>query len=282
MTKQEITQAERFLAEIKALRNNASLQWVDCFNEAKNLEGKIQSCFSEFSPKGYSWNTIYANYQVRHCDRQEIDNALDIMYECLQSILNRIPQYDLVCRLRDDISYGKRIGVQYYRGFIEDKVSYYSAYFYFPQEVEELMTNWRSGKEVDEWQIESVFRLTLVTLEQQVDLLLSNEQSKKSVAPAPSIIFNQTLNQNQSVQVSTEVSIRNCICALEECETLDEEELASIKSQLNEIQELLKEKKRRKSVGKKVSDILKWLANKTTDVMIAVLPTLVAILSRVG
>lgn len=285
MTEQEIIQAEKFLSEIGKIRNDAKLKGSRYYTAAKTIEGKIKSCFSSFNPQGYSWQSIALSINCNIDVTKSVDDALDIMHECLQSILNRIPKYDLICRLRNDISYGKRIGVQYHRGFIEEKVPYYSAYFSFPNEVEELMTNWRSGKEADEEHEESIFRLTLATMEQQVDLLLGigeKKQGEGSVVPKQSIIVAPTFNQNQTVQVNTEISIENCLKELDDCEALSEEELDAIKKQLSEIQELLKDKKgKKKNIREKIASILKWMAEKTTDVMIAVLPTIVTILSNV-
>ena len=86
---------------------------------------------------------------------------------------------------------------------------------------------------------------------------------------------NQNVNQNQETNVNISFLFEDCFKALDDCETLDEIETQEIKAQLQEIQELLKDKKgQKKSIKSKIASILKWIAEKGTDVMITVLPML--------
>lgn len=49
-----------------------------------------------------------------------------------------------------------------------------------------------------------------------------------------------------------------------------------------EIQKLLENKRgNKKSIREKIKDALKWIAEKGTDVMIAVLPTVITILNNI-
>ena len=86
---------------------------------------------------------------------------------------------------------------------------------------------------------------------------------------------NQNVNQKQETNVNITISFEDCFKALDDCETLDDVETQQIKAQLEEIQGLLKDKKgKKKSIKSKISSCLKWVAEKGTDVMIAVLPVL--------
>lgn len=57
MTYQEILLAEKFLTEIEDLMLRIS-QGEILFQEAKTLDGKISSSFSQYKATRYSWNSI--------------------------------------------------------------------------------------------------------------------------------------------------------------------------------------------------------------------------------
>ena len=100
MTYQEILQAEEYLKAIKGLRNNNSLNGKNYYEQAKTLDAKISSSFSSYQPKGYTWSGI--SYKINESDRY-IDDALDVMYDCLQSLLNRTDNYLEIKKVYADI-----------------------------------------------------------------------------------------------------------------------------------------------------------------------------------
>lgn len=67
--------------------------------------------------------------------------------------------------------------------------------------------------------------------------------------------------------------------SLDDCETISQEDILEIKK-LEDIQELMKDKKGKKTIRDKISSALKWVADKGTDAMIALLPTLVMVLTN--
>ena len=92
----------------------------------------------------------------------------------------------------------------------------------------------------------------------------------------------QNNNQVQTTDVNLNLSIENCLKDLEDCESVSEEEISEIKVQMAEIQKLLENKRgNKKSIREKIKDALKWIAEKGTDVMIAVLPTVITILNNI-
>ncbi len=56
---------------------------------------------------------------------------------------------------------------------------------------------------------------------------------------------------------------------------MEKKDIEELKEMLGEIEKLLKDKKgQKKTIRQKIGNVLKWIADKTTDVMIAVLPVL--------
>ena len=93
---------------------------------------------------------------------------------------------------------------------------------------------------------------------------------------------NQNNTQTQYSSIDIKLSIENCLKDLEDCESVSEEEISEIKGQMAEIQKLLENKRgNKKSIREKIKDALKWIAEKSTDVMIAVLPTVITILNNI-
>lgn len=138
---------------------------------------------------------------------------------------------------------------------------------------------------MSEEQLDTVFRTLLLDMEEYRKSLLDDKRDLKEVISTPVLVkVEQTQNNSQVQNVATDlnVSIQNCLKDLDDCETLSEQELSDIKAQLDEIKQLLADKRgKKKAIKEKISAILKWVANKGTDVMIAILPTLITTLNLI-
>ena len=105
------------------------------------------------------------------------------------------------------------------------------------------------------------------------------------------IIYQSGIQGNATVGNTGEITIHgdinlaisSCLDKISECESVSDEEYELVKTQLEEIKTLLENSKSKKKTLKvKIASVLKWVADKTTDVMIAVLPTLITVLSSIG
>ncbi|MDE6059523.1 MAG: hypothetical protein K2G44_05765 [Clostridia bacterium] len=283
MTYQEILQAESFLIEIEGLiaqvRHGQAL-----FQEAKTLDGKISSSFSQYKSTGYSWNTISYSRDEPHRYCTLIGDALTIMQCALQSVLNKEPNYGKIKQVRLDLSRlnqkNKSNNSKQKRKLIIELVAKYSGQI----KLDKLFADYVDHGDAlfEEDKTDEIFNALIGVLNLYLDNLTStNSLPEKSKGKNPTVqVFNSQTN-TQMVAVNVQVSIENCLKELDDCETLSQEEITEIKAQLDDIQKLLKDKKgKKKTIREKISSALKWVADKGTDAMIALLPTLVMILTN--
>ena len=114
-----------------------------------------------------------------------------------------------------------------------------------------------------------------------LDDVCNEKTTKKATKSEPKTVVNVNQNNSQTVNQNTEVTIEQCFKSLDDCESISEEEIKKLKEQISEIEELLKNKLGKKKTAKeKIGNILKWLGDKTTEVMIATLPTIMQLLVR--
>jgi hypothetical protein len=274
MTYQEIKQAEIFLNEIDNLLDKVNKGNV-LFDEAKTLDGQIKSNFSDYNPNGYSWSTIsFYNGNNKYCE--VIGNALKIMRSALQALLNREPNYGLIKSVSLDLQRCAKCRDKK-RELIIELVPKYSEYIKFDKTVNDYIKN---GYEFGiEDKTEPIFKALIGNLELYLESLTARKSSNVQSAKGTTIQIQQ--NNMQAVSVNLNVSIDNCLKELDDCESISEKEIEEIKTELLEIEELLKDKKgKKKSIREKISSILKLVADKGTDAMIALLPTLVTILTN--
>ena len=282
MTYQEILQAESFLIEIEGLiaqvRNGQAL-----FQEAKTLDGKISSSFSQYKSTGYSWNTISYSKDEHHRYCTLIGDALTIMQCALQSVLNKEPNYGKIEQVRLDLSrlnQKVKASNDNKRKLIIELVAKYRGYINFDKFFDDYVDHGNAWYVEDK--TEEIFGALMGVMNLYVEnLAITNpmEGNTKEKAPTVQVVNNQT--NTQTVAVNIQVSIENTLKELDDCETLSQEEIVEIKKQLEDINELLKDKKgKKKTIREKLSAALKWVADKGTDAMIALLPTLVMILTN--
>ena len=129
---------------------------------------------------------------------------------------------------------------------------------------------------------EQVFVGFLARIEMYLDDVCNEKTTKKTVTKSePKTVVNVQQNNNQTVNQNIEITIEQCFKRLDDCESISEEEIQKIKEQINEIECLLKDKLgKKKTIKEKIGNILKIIAEKGTDVMISVLPTIVQMLSQ--
>jgi hypothetical protein len=163
------------------------------------------------------------------------------------------------------------------RELIIELVPKYSEYIKFDKTVNDYIKN---GYEFGiEDKTEPIFKALIGNLELYLESLTARKSSNVQSAKGTTIQIQQ--NNMQAVSVNLNVSIDNCLKELDDCESISEKEIEEIKTELLEIEELLKDKKgKKKSIREKISSILKLVADKGTDAMIALLPTLVTILTN--
>ncbi len=293
MTYREFLQIEKYITEIEALKK-MNIDGNQLQLKAENLNNRILSNIKGYKPQGLSWYSAYVNlsdglggYSSINYNRDQICNLMDIMQATLQGILNSLPYYDEICDLGKDISYGHNISnsTKSKCDFIVEKVKKYSRNIKFAQPIINARDSLLAGDKLSEEQLDTVFRTLLLDMEEYRKSLLDDKRDLKEVISTPVLVkVEQTQNNSQVQNVATDlnVSIQNCLKDLDDCETLSEQELSDIKAQLDEIKQLLADKRgKKKAIKEKISAILKWVANKGTDVMIAILPTLITTLNLI-
>ena len=278
MTYQEILQAEEYLKAIKGLRNNNSLNGKNYYEQAKTLDAKISSSFSSYQPKGYTWSGI--SYKINESDRY-VDDALDVMYDCLQSLLNRTDNYFEIKKVYADIKKGKSVGQKGKTAYIVEMVTKYSDVVKFDKTVQDYIKEQTTLLSFDTTNLtDPILQGIIAKLERYADELSKGKKNPKQSSSKTTQINMIQQNMQSQTQVMN-VSFEDCFKALDDCEKIDEAELKEIKDKISEIETLLKDKKgKKKTIREKISSILKWLADKTSDVMIAVLPYLLQALQN--
>ncbi len=246
----------------------------------------ISSSVPEYKPECINWNRAYVtnsygSYPYGYYNSQEIDRIADIMLSCLNGILSSIPEYPMICSLKEDIAEGKANTKKSKVSYIVRMNEKYSSILSFSNEVNDLVKRVSSGQDSGgQTLIDSLYQGVIENLKLYLNDICSDKSNKSEKASPLQINVNQ--NNNQTVAIDINIEIENCYKALDDCESISEGEISEIKSKLAEIEGLLKEGKgKRKPIRERIQGILKWLANKSAEAMIAVLPTLVTILTQI-
>ena len=280
MTYQEILQAEKFLKEIEELSLRVS-RGETLFQDAKTLDGQIRSSYTHFNATGYNWNTISFSYTDKNRYCTLISDALTIMYSALQALLNKEPNYGKIKQVSSDLS--RLIDLMHApnekkRKLIIELFAKYSGNIKFDKSFEDYVDHGNAFYEEDK--TEEIFNALIGILNLHLENLATinpSDVKSEDKTPTVQVVNNQT--NTQTVTQNLQINIENCLKELDDCETLTEEEFEEIKKQLENIQELLKDKKgKKKTIREKLSSALKWVADKGTDAMIALLPTILTIL----
>ena len=274
MTYKQIEQIEKFIHEVKELNEKRTTltpqQWLASamtMNEKLLVSGIGYNNTMDWEKCSYFMYEDGTKYFP-----EEIASNIAVMLSALQGILDAIPQYPYILEVRKDIARGRKIKKANKHNFIAEIVVKYQGKIDFGKVIQDYLKE----DNMLSWSIEDASYFN--GLIQKLELYLSEICEEKKVVkpqsqPKPNIVIQQNQNVNQEANINIAVSFEDCFKALDDCETLDDVETQEIKAQLEEIQELLKDKKgKKKSIKQKIGNILKWIAEKGTDVMVAVLP----------
>lgn len=270
MTYKQIEQIESFIKEVNELKESTTIAHKVLYERGRTLHEKFSA-----SNVGYlasvNWNNcafvgFAEGTTTYYIDK--IKSNFEVMLSALQGILDAIPQYPYILEVRKDIELGKDSNTRK-RAYITEMLVKYQGKIDFGKAVLDYVKNdsMVAGNACHEGVLQKL-RLYLLEVCEEKKVARTQSQPKQN-------IFNiqQSQNVSQETNVNVEISFEDCFKALDDCETLDDTETQEIKAQLEEIQELLKDKKgKKKSIKQKIGNVLKWIAEKGTDVMIAVLP----------
>ncbi len=261
ITIKQVEQIEKYVSEIQYLKNS-NLHGKNYWQAAINIDKKIEASSVSYK-SSINWNNaISPNMygQFSYCDKQ-ISMNLDIICAALQGILNAQPYYDRLLEIRQTICDIENADSRCKRDKVEQAIEEYNK-----------IIEWEYENPIDD--VELIAYEIICKLNRYIRRL-PDEFDKKKLENIPSSAINVVQTNSQVSNQTVFFSIEQCLQELDDCEKIDGAELEYIKTQLNELQQLLESKKRGNKVREKVSAILKWLADKTTDVMIAVLPALI-------
>lgn len=295
MTEKQIEILIDFQKAIIGIKDNKALIQEDYYNALENLNSKIQSALrDEYKPVGLMFvqareidltKTLYSSTKTQYIyNDSELDRCADVMLATIDGIIAKIPNYEHICQVRADIKRAKSAPAKKRKEIVVELVSKYSGIIKFDKTVLDFAKP-DEPFSLKEDQSYPILQGVIGRLELYLgSLSMDKPKSVKSTAKTTNINVTQTQNNSQVQNVATDinVSIQNCLKDLDDCETLSEQELEDIKAQLGEIKQLLADKRgKKKTIKEKISSILKWVADKGTDVMIAVLPTLITALNLI-
>ena len=116
MTEREIEQIIEFRKAVVGIKNNKQLIGEEYYNSLTNLNSRIQSAIIEYKPVGLSFSsariidiekTMISSFEKYIYNDEELDRCADIMLATIDGIIARIPNYDHICHVRDDIKRAK-------------------------------------------------------------------------------------------------------------------------------------------------------------------------------
>lgn len=278
ITYKQIERVENYIKDVQNLKNNTSLSNEDLYNASENLDDMVVVSNLGYVSKIY-WSNCVLGDRDDEYDVNEVKRCLNILQSALEGILNAVPYYQEIVEIREDIYRGKEIEeVEEKQAFVNEMIVAYKGKIDFGKEVNEFAE--KDFHLFWEQKYDSIYNGVLRRMKKYLNEI-GKEKQQPSKIPGHSTIVNvnqeQKQEQNQKIDIS--VSVENCFKDLDDCETLPVNELEEIKSQVSEIQELLKDKRgKKKKITERIGDILKWLGDKGTDVMIALLSLLIQML----
>ena len=282
ITYKQIEQIEKYLVPVNKLREQKTYVSKELYETSKNLDERIRASSIGYSPI-INWNNCLVVYSDRNIsfNSATIKSNLMVMQAALEGILNSIPYYSEIVAIRKDIANGREIdGNEEKQSFVAELVTTYQGKIDFGADIYDFVRSdvsfyW-------EQKYDSIYNGVLRRMELYLnDIGKEKHSSSERVDKRPNIIVNQNqnVNQTQSSNIDIDISMEDCFKNLDDCETLTPSDLEEIKEQINEIRNLLQNKKgKKKTIKEKIGSILKWLADRGTDVMIAVLPHLTKVL----
>lgn len=282
ITYKQIEQIEKYLAEVEELQNKKCCDDESFFKASKGLDERMRASNIGYSST-LSWSCFYFEYSTGQTiyNVGTIKSNLMVMQAALEGILNSIPYYSEIVAIRKDIARGKKIVVnEEKQAFVMEMIATYQGKIDLGDDADVFAKSDFSFL----WDIryDSIYNGILSRMELYLnDIGKEKHSSTERVDKRPYITVNQNqnVNQTQSSNIDIDISMEDCFKNLDDCETLTPSDLEEIKEQINEIRNLLQNKKgKKKTIKEKIGSILKWLADRGTDVMIALLPYLIQVL----
>ena len=271
ITYKQIQQIESYIKDVQNLKNNNSLLSNELFDAAKELDKKIIASNLGYTSKISSYLPTTNDGVIKNC--------LSMMEAALEGILNAVPYYQEIVEIREDISRGEKIEEnEEKQAFVNEMIVAYNGKIDFGKEVNEFAESdfhlfW-------EQKYDSIYNGVLRRMKKYLNEIgREKQQPSKNSGNSTIVNVKQEQRQEQNQKIDISISVENCFKDLDDCETLPVNELEEIKAQISEIQELLKDKRgKKKKITERIGGILKWLGDKGTDVMIALLPLLIQML----
>ena len=285
-TSLQIKDIEDCIKEAQRFRKSDYLKDTEYYRMAKTLCSRVESMGVKVTLP-FSWTQVgYEEIMPSNdgvskpCNNDMIDKNMYALEIALQDKLNALSYYNEYKNIRDDIINGKKTKEKNQSNFIIQMSIKYNGKIDFGKAVQEYV------KKSDDFCIfdntKAIFNGVLQKMQLYLDDVCNEKTTKKATKSEPKTVVNVNQNNNQTVNQNTEVTIEHCFKSLDDCESISEEEIKKLKEQISEIEELLKDKLgKKKTVKEKIGNILKWLGDKTTEVMIATLPTIMQLLSKV-
>lgn len=274
----QIKQIEDYIKEAKGVRNNTELKTEKRYSFAKSLDAKIRSLGFNNIELPFTWFSMEVSKEYSD---DEINNNLYVIETSLQGILNSIPYYADLCAVRKDIQRGKQIKESKKAEFIieisvkyGDKINFGKVVQDYIKKQDELITLGTDNTK-------AIFNGVLQKLEFYLNDICNVKTKNNAAKNSAKTVINVQQSNNQSVSQKIDFSFEDCFKSIDDCETINKEEIEELKAQIEEIQELLKDKKGKKNaIKKKLQNLLHFVADKGTDVMIALLPIITSIVQN--
>lgn len=274
----QIKQIEECIKEARGFRRSDELKSEELFRLSKTLYAKIQSLgFTTGIILPFHWDKLDVDI-VQQYDDNKVKENLYVIETSLQGILNAIPYYSDLCSVREDIQRGKRINENRMDEFIIEMSVKYGEKIDFGKTVQEHIKKSTDFIFCGTDNTKAIFNGVISKLELYLSDLCKEKPKKSHQKNEPKTVVNINQTAQQTINQTIDLSFEECFKSIDDCETINKEEIQELKSKIGEIQELLKDKKGKKStIKEKISKILHFIAEKGTDVMIALLPTVVSV-----
>lgn len=292
MTYAEIRFIDYYKIDIHKLLHDENIDAASLFSQAKALDSKIASSIKGYKPKGIAWNSAIIPNSTNGgytYNQNLIRDYLEIMYACLQGILNAIPYYEKICDLGEDVSTGQCLYIADQLSiskYIKEMATRYSCEITFPQEVFDCIQLISSGGIVNEDTLRSTLRIIIQCLETYQNSLLTDARDIKEVISENSPTINIIAQGGNSISTASAVSnvhvdiflqIEQTMEAVKESCLAPVQE-AQILEKLEELKAISQEKNRR-TKWDKIKGFFQWLAEQSLQVAGWVIPLIYQILN---
>lgn len=286
MTYQQIELAEKYIARAKYIKDKSNYPAEFLHSESNTLDTEAKASGIGYKGDCIDWRDA-VEWSEGECyyNIEQIKRILDTIIAELNGLLIAIPYYGLLCDIRKDIKRGNQTKNSKKFNFVVEMVTKYDGKISFGKVVLDYI---KDGDLVLSSNTEPIFNGVAEKLKIYMQELCEEKKTARSnsgKSTTTNININQQQQNTQTATANQTVSVtfEDCFKSLDDCETIHENkaELNEIKQQITELQNLLKDSKGKKiMIREKISSLLKWIADKGTDVMTAVLPVVLAGLQK--